>query len=579
MSETRTFAVPKATGTHGDVFAAIGLADLVSSAAHVREVQILEGPTGFEIRALTTANSLGPIDQSPGYPFLKTNTKVVIPKGVTDSVDYKLEKEKAERRKKLTQGKSRKSLGSEIEQLLKQQEARPDWRLLQVLNTLQGDETTNRIHALIAHMKSDEFSKAIGEGLEAISHFRPSNLDWPANSVQLFTPSAAKGYSRLKPDGTDRNDKTKEQWTDPFVEWLRYRGYFIAACPYFQGQKAENVRLLCPVPHDLSLGALKSLAGEMRASGIFGGPPKIDSLAALKLAELLIRHSEEYATMADARPFPGDKMRGRSPADVISGMCITNYQSLGSAKAVSSISTIALPGWFSVESPEHARAFLEILDEHQRSIRALEDDHSDEIGLLIDYRRVLEARGENAFAMLMDFMARYGTLVVRARERKRRIPQFTTDNLQRLIMGNAPKLSDLLGDSGFKAAAAAIRASTVNAQAQKAMNRPDYREIRYDLLPDLRRKGSLPGNEPLIQAISEFISLYNVENARRRERGKPAPRSVTTEEFESLVRLVEAHGASTVGPMLCAYGSCRLPREEEPPVVETEHHAIEKQGN
>jgi hypothetical protein len=259
VSEANIFVIPKATDTHGDVFAAVGLADLLSNAADVDQVQITEAPTGFEIRASTTAGGLGSIEQSPGYPFLKTNPKVVVPKGVTDWMDYKLEKEKADRRKKLTQGKSRKSLAPEVERLLKQEEARGDWRLLQVLNTLQGDETSNRIHALIAGMKSDEFSQTIAAALEAIRDSCPSELDWPANSVQLFTPSAAKGYSRLKPDSTDRNDKTKEQWTDPFMEWLRYRGYFVVACPFFQGQKAENVRLICPIPHDLSLSGLKQV--------------------------------------------------------------------------------------------------------------------------------------------------------------------------------------------------------------------------------------------------------------------------------------------------------------------------------
>ena len=143
-------------------------------------------------------------------------------------------------------------------------------------------------------------------------------------------------------------------------------------------------------------------------------------------------------------------------------------------------------------------------------------------------------------------------------------------------MGNAQKLSEVLADSGFKAVAAAIRSATVNAQAQKAMNRADYREIRYDLLPDLRRKSSLPGNQSLVEAISEFVSLYNVENARRRELGKQAPRNVTTEEFETLVRLIDSHRASTVGPMLCAYGSCRLPREGEPEDQDTEPETITK---
>lgn len=132
-------------------------------------------------------------------------------------------------------------------------------------------------------------------------------------------------------------------------------------------------------------------------------------------------------------------------------------------------------------------------------------------------------------------------------------------------MQNAPTLTPVLNDPGFQAVAAAIRNATVSAQAQKAMNRPDYREIRYDLLPELRRKSSLPGNDPLIQALSDFISKYNVENARRRELNRAAPRNITTDEFSSLVALIETRRAATVGPMLCAYGSCRISRDRDEP--------------
>jgi hypothetical protein len=575
---SKVIFVPKATGTHGDVFAAVGLADLLSSAANVDQVQITESPTGFEIHTETESADFASIGQAPGYPFLKTSEKIAVPRGVNDYVDYKVEKAKADRRKKLLQGKSRKSAGPEIEELLKREEARPDWRLLQVLNTLQGDETSNRIHALIARMKPEEFSRAVEAGLASLAAARASELDWPANSVQLFTPSAAKGYSRLKPDSTDRNDKTKEQWTDPFVEWLRYRGYFAVACPFFHGQKAENIRLLCPIPADISAKALRQITGELRTAGIFGGPPKLDSLAALELAELLIRHSEEYSDISASRPLLGIRLRSKRPADVISGIFITNYQSLGNAKAVSAMSVIALPGWFTLIGDGDARTFLAILDEHKRVVRSLADDHSDEIGLLIDYRRFLEARGDHAIAILLDFMARFGSLVLRARDQGRRIAQFTTINLERLVMANAYKLSEVLANPGFKAVAAAVRSSTVNAQAQKAMNRPEYREIRYDLIPELKRKSSLSGNEPLVHAISEFVSSYNVENARRRELGKPAPRNVTTEEFESPIQIIEVNRASIIGPMLCAYGSCRLPREQELDAEESDSEPVIEQN-
>lgn len=552
-------SISRSTGTHGDIFAAVGLADLLLGSPLAETIRIVDDGLGFHVRMSSNGGDLI-VPQNPGYPFLKANDKVVVPSGITDFVDYPAEKAKADRRKKLAQGKSRKARGAELEELLEQDQPRPDWRLLQVLNTLQGDETSNRIHALIIKLKPEEFSRAVASGLQALAESRQSNIDWPASAVQLFTPTAAKGYSRLKPDSTGRNDKTKEEWVDPFVEWLRYRGYFVVGCPFFQGQKAENVRLLCPIPRDISIHALKEVTFELRATWIPGGPPKLDSLAALKLAELLIRRSEFHDT--DHSALLGNLIRGKSPADIISGISVTHYQSLGNAKAVSAMSTIALPGWFPINGANDAIAFLAILDEHQRIVRSLQDDHSDEIGMLINYRRFLESRGEHSATLLMDFMAAFGQLVLRVREQNRKIPQFTTINLKRLLMDNGG-LTGIFSDPGFISVAAAIRSATVSAQAQKAMNRSDYREIRYDLLPDLRRRSSLPGDQPLIQAVSDFISKYNVENARRRELGKPAPRNVTTEEFASLVKLLDIHHAATVGPMLCAFGSCRVPREDE----------------
>ncbi len=141
-------------------------------------------------------------------------------------------------------------------------------------------------------------------------------------------------------------------------------------------------------------------------------------------------------------------------------------------------------------------------------------------------------------------------------------------------MQNAAKLAPLLNDPGFQAVAAAIRNATINAQLAKAFAQRDkrpaqYRDIRYDLLAELRRKSSLPGDVSLIQALSEFVQLYNYENARQHEilaGGKSSwrpPRNITTDEFSSLVALIETHHAATVGPMLCAYGTCRIPKDPE----------------
>jgi len=558
------FRITKSTGSHADIFAAVGLADLLASSQTKGTVTIIDTGSAFEVRLETplTEAIVATIPQAPGYPFLKANTKVNVPKQAQDPVDYQAEKVKADRQKKMKQEKGKKSqLVDGVAAQHQEEKPRPDWRLLQVLNALQGDETSNKIHRTIVTIDANQFHEEISGALSGLHNELPSGLPWEVSTVQLFNPLAAKGYGRLKPDSTDRNDKTKEQWADPFQEWLKYRGYFRVAVPYFQGPKGEHVRLICPVPRNIRIRDLESLAMELRSSTVHGGPPKIDALAVLYLAELLVRHSEEYRD-AVAAIWPGLSLKGKTPAEIVSGVLVTHYQSMGSAKSVGAMSMIALPGWFKIESEEDASAWLEVLDEHQRIVKGLADDHSDEIGLLIQYRRFLESRGERRLWALLEFMERYGPFLMRAREQRRKVRAFRTDLFRRVVMGTSPGLSTILSDSGFQAIASAIRRSTVSAQALKAMGK-DYREIRYDLLPEIRRKRTLPGVQPLLESVSDFVSKYNSENARRREIGKQTPRNVTTDEFTSFTVLCERHTSSTVGALLCAFASCREPREED----------------
>lgn len=562
------FRITKNAESHGDLLAAVGLADLLASSMDTGTVTLADRGSVLEVRLSKPLDDriTASIPQDPGYPFLRANAEVKVPPGAQDVVDYQAEKAKADRQKKLNQEKRKKAhhkVEPATQQIQQEEQLRADWRLLQVLNAMQGYKIANKVHQTVVELGATKFRQQLTAALRAILQGEPSGLAWDASTVQLFNPLAAKGYSRLKPDSTDRNDKTKEQWADAFWEWMKYRGYFRVASPYFQGSKGENVRLLCPIPGDISFRTLRSLAMELRTQPVYGGPPKIDSLAVLAIADLLIRHSQDYGD-AGAELWPDLFISDKTPAEVVAGITVTHYQSMGNAKAIGAMSVIALPAWFRIKNANDARMWREALDEHRQIIRGLADDHSDEIGLLLQYRRFLQSRGESAFWALVEFMERYGPFLIRAREQRRRIRAFRTDLFRRIVMGMSQGSSLILNDHGFQAVAAAIRKSTVSAQALRAMGR-DYREIRYDLLPELRRKRSLPGGQPLLESISDFISKYNTENARRREMRKQAPRNVTTEEFASFVALVEAHTASTVGALLCAFASCREPREEDVP--------------
>ena len=572
--------IPRLTWTHADVLAAVGLADLLTDPTG-EAARIVETDGGFGVRAPQPVSDdyLSRLPLAVGYPFLQPNEKVAVPPAAEDRVDYKRESERVKAYRELRkQGRQDPKLAQDtaFAELLQQMAPRPDWQLLRALNVLQGDETSNAVHAAVAGGDAAERLHWVKQGVVALVLGRPAKVPWKAKSVQLFTPTAAKGYARLKPDSTGRGDATKEHWTEPFVEWLRYRGYFRAACPYFIGNKGEHVRLLCPVPADIRVTALAGVARALRRAQVYGGPAKIDCLAVLNLARILIEHSTEYHA-ADVPAFEGLDLCGRTPAEVISAVTVTHYQAMGSAKAVSAMSTLALPGWFPITDAARAQTWLAILDEHTRALRSLDDKHSYEISLLIQYRRFLERRGPAALDALLDFMGAYGQFLIRAREQKRRVPSFTTDHFKEVVMGLKADYVAILEDPGFDAVAAAVRRATVSAQAQKSMGQKDYREIRYDLIPELRRKRTLSDSAPFLEAVADFISAYNVENARRREMGRKAPPNVTTHEFASFCRHVQSHGASLVGALLCAYGSCRRPYEKE--AEEGEEYQPEEQNH
>jgi hypothetical protein len=454
MNET-IFQVPRATGTHADVLLAVGLADLLQQATD-EPVHLRAPGAVYELVARLPADWAARLPVDAGYQYLRPKAKVAVPAVVpADRVlDYETERERVRQWRELMQATKGKPEDPALREQLDLLKPRDDWRHWQVLNTLQGDDNTNKVFVALAELSPEQARALIARGLEALRAGRPSAVTWKLSSVQLFAPNAAKGYARLKPDSTDRNDKTKEAWVDPFAEWLRYRGYFLATCPFFTGSKGEGIRILTPQPADITVRSLQTVVGELRRAAVYGAEPKLDALAVLALARTLIRHSELYAQMqaADEQVEELFALFGRTPASIISGVAITHYVSLGQARAVAQVGELALPDWFPMHTPEDARAWLAILEEHRRVLVGLRDDRSDEVGLLIAYRRFLQARGPAAVAALLEFMGTYGPFVLRARELKRRVAQFTTDNFRELVGRMMGAYLDILDDPGFQAA-------------------------------------------------------------------------------------------------------------------------------
>lgn len=589
-----SYCIQAKTRTQADVFAAVGLAKLLDRADEPARIR-LEGDyfvvEGRDINEGAARELAG----KSIYRFI-SDGKAAAPVGVPvyDLASSKsAEQAKREIREGIHSDIDRNPAlrdNPEVQQRLRECAPDPDYRLHNVFRVMQAHLAANKVLTTIA-ARSD-WATMLMNGVAALQ--QPAgeqmiaDIKLNASTNQLTSPLSAKGYGTLKPLTTDRNVSIKDSWKSDLIEYFRYGGYFSCAVPFLDGD--GNLRLLVPVPCDISVGALGVLVGELRRGG-FGRSRKLklDVLVALQVAGLLVEHSE--FARSDSDRLSGFSMFQKTPAEIISGIHISHYMQTGptpGSKNVTELSLVAVPGWFPVTSNEDADTWLQILEEHRRVIRTLNEDYSEEIGLIQRYRRMLQAKEDNAFVQLIEFGGGYGAYWMSATNDPRRrhlLPRFTTANIERMVESMAPDIASILKDPGFRSIARAIRKSTVSAQAQKALGKKPWREIRYGLIAEVNRKRFV--REELLETLGVFIAQYNAENARQREVKESleaAPANVTTEELENLARLIDTtDNPALIGALLCAYGTCREPKEprtaEEAPteIPEEEIEEVEEE--
>jgi hypothetical protein len=129
-------------------------------------------------------------------------------------------------------------------------------------------------------------------------------------------------------------------------------------------------------------------------------------------------------------------------------------------------------------------------------------------------------------------------------------------------VSNEPELSQILESTGFRKIATAIRRSTISAQYRKKVFDDRRYDVRYGLGRDLMRRAQY--QEDFLIALSEFIQSYNQENAQVMEtRPGPYRPSITTEDIEEVMRLIDEYPAELIAKLLVAFGYAREPRQEE----------------
>ena len=559
-----TFWVDRSTGTFADLLTAYGFAEL------------MHGITGGDVTIdnvgpclqlqLERPLSQGQLESVVGLDLLRfiETRKALRPNGVP-AINYdeekQVESDYINARKALSKSMARAS-PDEQENLSPPPD--PDLPLWKVVNQMSAlvahNEIVRRWHEDQAHwpaylqILTHLFSRHPNDVARAEAEWKAmakrEGIEGKARvtATQVLNPTMGKGGDAPKANTPVPGNK------DYFwlIEYLKFVGASVGSIPVLirtSDPRTFNRKTYVPIPVRVTLGAHKRILAALRSNLWTNTAISMDVLAALGYARTFL---EQWLAGNDVEL----RVLTPDPGNFVSGLAMAFYKNMGSAFALLGLAHVRLSDWMAATTPEDARRYLALLDEHLGIVRRLDEKHSDEYHLLQLYRDFLSGHDLNPF---YDFAADYAHTLMSRLERGEYAPQFTTQNLEVLIMGHddgQKTLKKIIENQGLRSVATAIRLSTIVPQGQKARkSRPIY-DVRYGLGDELKRKAAYA--DELAQAIGDFVQSYNQETVQVLERtGQQRRKMVTDEDLDGLLTLLGECDSKTVGSLLIAYGYAR----------------------
>jgi hypothetical protein len=547
------------TGTYADTLQAIGVASLLRECGH--EKVVVRGAGGrFEI---AVARSLDEDEWKPpsaGFPYVWERSKEPEPEHVRLILDYEGEKEKDEAWKAYEKGlKKSKGKGRELlEEQGLEEPARPsrDLVMAKMLASMRKGWSSDRDIAKWVEGDSPEVMPFVWSSLGVDGHKRPKAPD--VSSTQMLNPIAGKGIHASKTNWKSPGS-LPDVLIDPFAEWMKLRGMWLAMLPYRSG---DDFKFFVIEPIDIAVGALGKLRLALADIGLYGvaGGIRLDIEATLRLTELLIRHSDVYRGQ-DADEI---QLSRRRPKELIAGLRQAFFKSLGTAAALMNDALLPLPDWFAIESRQDCDEYFTVIEEAVGSVRvnprtwgclgSLDEGKSDEGAILQCYREWLLS---SEVSDLLEFHYRYAVKMMQKLASKPYAQAFSTAYLDLLLKKGCQEkdvMKEILDNEGFQSIARAVRNTTIYAVGMKNSSR----EPRFGLAQEWKQKMK-GGKTELAAAVAEYVQSQNWEVAHRL---KGKGHTVTTEELNGFFSLLDKHDAQLVGSLLLAYGYARAPKIE-----------------
>jgi hypothetical protein len=210
------------------------------------------------------------------------------------------------------------------------------------------------------------------------------------------------------------------------------------------------------------------------------------------------------------------------------------YYKMGTSSAPYASDSLAIPSWLDRKS---------VVSNVKDLIRAMLSAHADPSLLYLPIRTFAESKPH----FLIKFYRLYNPI-----SEKKYL--FTQDNLQYIMQKT--NYNDLNCEAMLRFARA-IRSRTIKKLYSDNNENPDYQ-----LLTQL--KSASLDSKRLINMLSEFISSYNLRNARLSSVGKDSEgQNLLYNDLQVIIQVIEKHGAEFVANTLLAQAMSKRGKQEE----------------
>ncbi len=539
--------ISKGTGTYADSLMAIGAADLLEEVTGAGSI-IHNMGTHFQIECSSNVPGEQWRPPSPGFYYVWRKSKEKERPQGTMVLDYEEEQGRVKAKEKGTK-KKKEALNKALEEqgLTPVESINREYGPSAILESMRKGWSSDKDVYLWVIQNPEKALKWAQSELRPLEQSEQSERPEVSNS-QFFNPSSGKGLHSTKTIYKSPGAINSEV-VEPFAEWMKFRGASAAMLPYRNG---DDFKLFVIEPAEIGPKALSMIREKLLDLRLWGGI-RLDIEAALRLTEELIIHSD---VVQDA--MGKISLRGRRPAEVISGLRQAYFKSMGTAAALMNDAFLPLPSWFRIDNAGDANAFLEIIREHighyengqrkQGCLGSLDETHSGDVPILQQYRKWLTTSDKWD---LLDFLARFAVHIMERRVKDEWAKEFTTANLTRLFE-RGYGMKEIVENPGFLSVARGIRNCTIYAVSL------GEREPRFGLAQQWKQKIK-GGVGVFVPVLCDFVQAQNWE-VEHRLKGKG--HSIKKEDLDSVMGLIEKHSVELVGMLLLAYGYARAPKIE-----------------